>query len=53
MMLTWEIDEEAAEKAFDFITKNGQEKLDYSLFSKLMKMFFSENSTEHPINLGL
>ncbi len=28
MLLSWEIDENNAEKAYDFITENGQKKMD-------------------------
>ena len=53
MMLTWDVSENGAAKAFDFITENGTKKMDYSLFSELMKMFFTFSERNHPINMGL
>ncbi len=53
MMQIWDINEEAASEAFDYVTENGEKKMDYALFSDLLKKFFTTNEKVHPINLGL
>ena len=53
MMLTWEIDETAAEIAYDFVTEYGKKRMDYALFSDFMKLFFTIDEKNHPINMGL
>lgn len=53
MMSTWAIKEEGSVKAFDFMTEDGSKKMDYTLFSKLMKLFFTFSEKDHPVNLGL
>lgn len=53
MMSTWEIDEGAAQRAYDYITEGGKKKLDYALFSEFMKQFFITSEKDHPVNLGL
>jgi len=53
MMSAWSIDEAAAKRAYDYITENGKKKLDYALFSEFMKQFFTNEESDHPINLGL
>jgi len=53
MMLTWEIDEEDAGKAYDYITENGKKKMNYELFSEFMKQFFTVDKDGHPVNMGL
>lgn len=53
MLVIWDIDEEAAGKAYDFITENGKQKMDYGLFSTMMKKFFLTDEPGHPLNLGL
>ena len=34
MLISWDIDEKSAEKAFDFITDHGQKRMDCELNSK-------------------
>jgi len=53
MMLTFDIDEKAAEKAHEFITENGKKKMDYNLFNEFMRQFFIRDEPNHPISLGL
>lgn len=53
MMLTFDIDEKASEIAYDHITEKGKKKMDYNLFSELMKQFFSKDELNHPASLGL
>ncbi|CAF0864067.1 unnamed protein product [Brachionus calyciflorus] len=53
MMSTWEINEDAAQKAYDYITENGAKKMDYNLFSEFMKQFFTNEQEGHVVNLGL
>jgi Ca2+-binding EF-hand superfamily protein len=53
MLLSWDIEEDNAEKAYDFITEHGKKKMDYNLFSEFMKKFFLNETPKHPLNLGL
>jgi len=53
MLISWDIDETSAEKAFDFITDHGKKHMDYNLFSEFMKKFFLNETPKHPLNLGL
>ncbi|CAF1071172.1 unnamed protein product [Didymodactylos carnosus] len=53
MLISWDIDEAAAEKAYDFITDHGKKPMDYNLFSEFMKKFFLNEIPNHPLNLGL
>jgi hypothetical protein len=53
MISVWEIDEKAAEAAYDYITENGAKKFDYNLFSELMKQFFVHDEPNHPASFGL
>lgn len=53
MMATWNVGEAEAEKAFDFITDLGKKKMDYNLFSELMKKFILNETQGHPLNFGL
>jgi len=54
MLLTWEIEEEAAGKAYDFMTEKGKKKMNYELFSEFMKQFFTnQDPPGSPINMGL
>jgi len=53
MLLTWDIDEEAAGKAYDFITEGGKKKMNYELFSEFMKQFFTNDTEGHAINMGM
>lgn len=53
MLSAWDIEDKAAEAAYDYITESGKKKLDYNLFSEFMKQFFINDQTNHPINLGL
>ncbi|CAF0760398.1 unnamed protein product [Didymodactylos carnosus] len=53
MLISWDIEEEAAGKAYDFITDNGKKTMDYNLFSEFMKKFFLNDTVNHPLNLGL
>ncbi|CAF2391830.1 unnamed protein product [Rotaria sp. Silwood2] len=53
MLLSWDIDEENASKAYDFVTDHGKKKMDYNLFSEFMKKFFLNETPKHPLNLGL
>jgi Ca2+-binding EF-hand superfamily protein len=52
MMAIWNVQSNYAEKAFDFITENGAKKMDYALFSDLMKKYFKCETPGHPLNLG-
>jgi len=52
-MSAWSIDEDAAKKAYDYITDGGKKKLDYNLFSVFMKEFFTNEELGHAVNLGL
>jgi Ca2+-binding EF-hand superfamily protein len=53
MMLTWSVDEEKCEAAFDAITENGKKKMDYNLFTEFMHKFLLCDKQGDPINLGL
>ena len=69
MLISWDIDETSAEKAFDFITDHGKKHMDCkknffrfylfiyfildNLFSEFMKKFFLNETPKHPLNLGL
>lgn len=53
MMSTWDIDENASKAAFDYVTENGQKKMDYNLFSELLRQFFTNEEQGHVINMGL
>ena len=53
MMSVWDIEEKAADTAYDYITEKGKKKFDYALFSELMKQFFVHDEPNHPASLGL
>ena len=53
MMSVWDIEEKAAENAYVYITENGKKRMDYNLFSELMKQFFIHDEPNHPASLGL
>ncbi|KAL7672815.1 hypothetical protein ACOME3_007695 [Neoechinorhynchus agilis] len=53
MLVIWDIDDEAAGNAYDFITESGKKKMDYNLFSEMMRKFFLTDEKGHPLNLGL
>ena len=53
MMHIWDISDTAAADAYDYMTEDGMKKMDYGLFSELLKKFFTTNEKLHPINLGM
>lgn len=69
MLISWDIDEASAEKAYDYITEHGKKRMDCKwpsaarlrctpfildqLFSEFMKKFFLNETPKHPLNLGL
>jgi Ca2+-binding EF-hand superfamily protein len=52
MLTIWNVEEDKADKAFDFVTENGAKKMDYPLFSEFMKKFILCETQGHPMNLG-
>ncbi|CAF1137646.1 unnamed protein product [Adineta steineri] len=53
LLISWDIDEASAGKAYDYITEHGKKNMDYNLFLELMKKFFLNEIPDHPSNLGL
>jgi Ca2+-binding EF-hand superfamily protein len=53
LLSTWDFDGEPAGKAYDYITKNGEKKMDYPLFEQFMREFLTNNEQGHPVNCGL
>ena len=53
MMQIWDIGKPGATEAFKYMTQNGTKKMDYALFSDLLKLFFTVQEKDHPANLGL
>jgi len=53
MLSTWNFDEEPAGKAYDYMTKNGEKKMNYALFEQFMHEFLTNNEQGHPVNCGL
>lgn len=53
MLLTWSVDETAAERAYNFMIDGGKKKMDYNLFSEFMKQFILNDTQGHPVNLSL
>jgi hypothetical protein len=35
------------------MTENGKRKMDYRLFSEMMKLFWTNEKEGHPVNMGL
>lgn len=53
MMLTYDLDEAALDKAYDSITEAGAKKMDYALFTEFMKKFTIIDEAGHPLSLAL
>jgi len=53
MLLTWQIEETAGDKAYDYITQSGKKKMNYDLFVEFMKQFLMNDEQGHAVNCGL